>query len=493
MVVFAFVLVLTLSVVSAFSFGEVLGKITGSAVEDSESDDKIIFYATSEIYGGNLGGREGADDICEDEKPSGLSCDNLHAFLSVGEDDEIKDLPYSYKYSSTKALYWYNHQTGALTKFANNLSDALDGSIEVDARTGTGRPLYYHYWTGASSNGALNVDWDINGNDYAAADGWTNTERYGTRGNADRKDHNWITNTGKYAGTRDDGALLCVCGGTVSEDSVDSAGDEEEDDVQRGIINESQEATLGCVDSDEGRKRSVKGNVSFFAGVPPSETFAYDSCIDNENLKEVYCDGQNVARYEIAECANGCRDDGCIPGTAVKVGQIVTVENKKISVYSLRGDVQKVRLNVSGELTSLLAEGERHVLSDGCIIGIWALQFDKRQAVFWINCGGSVDDEDELEDEEDSEEVEDDSLEDEASQECDANECESEGKCYSLGYRKGNTYCGEEAEFMNQLSEDESCENDFECESNICLSDICVDRGFLQSIIEFFKNLFSGE
>ena len=69
-------------------------------------------------------------------------------------------------------------------------------------------------------------------------------------------------------------------------------------------------------------------------------------------------------------------------------------------------------------------------------------------------------------------------------------ECELEDKCYPLGYRKSGSYCSENSEFMQQLNSDESCENNFECESNVCVSGQCVSGSLLQKVIEWFKKLF---
>ena len=37
-----------------------------------------------------------------------------------------------------------------------------------------------------------------------------------------------------------------------------------------------------------------------------------------------------------------------------------------------------------------------------------------------------------------------------------------------------------------------TCENNYECGSNVCASGKCVDAGLFQKIIDFFKNLFGG-
>ena len=48
--------------------------------------------------------------------------------------------------------------------------------------------------------------------------------------------------------------------------------------------------------------------------------------------------------------------------------------------------------------------------------------------------------------------------------------CSLDYKCYPLGYRKSGEYCSDSLEFIRQLPEDLTCENNFECKSNLCLS-----------------------
>ena len=67
--------------------------------------------------------------------------------------------------------------------------------------------------------------------------------------------------------------------------------------------------------------------------------------------------------------------------------------------------------------------------------------------------------------------------------------CESKGKCYPIGYRKEGQYCSENYEFIGQ-SKAGTCENNFECKSNVCISDECVEEGLIKRIIEWFKKLF---
>ena len=73
------------------------------------------------------------------------------------------------------------------------------------------------------------------------------------------------------------------------------------------------------------------------------------------------------------------------------------------------------------------------------------------------------------------------------------NGCILGDKCAPVGYRVEGKYCNLDSEFIEYLEAGESCDNNFECKSNLCVNDECVSRGFLQKILDFFKRLFGIE
>lgn len=73
------------------------------------------------------------------------------------------------------------------------------------------------------------------------------------------------------------------------------------------------------------------------------------------------------------------------------------------------------------------------------------------------------------------------------------NGCLLEEKCFPFGYRKNGEYCAEDSEFTSQLIESSVCENNFECESNVCIDGTCIDGNLIQKVINWFKKIFGGE
>ncbi|MFH1787513.1 MAG: PKD domain-containing protein [archaeon] len=73
------------------------------------------------------------------------------------------------------------------------------------------------------------------------------------------------------------------------------------------------------------------------------------------------------------------------------------------------------------------------------------------------------------------------------------NGCELGNTCYPLGYRKSGKYCSEDLEFVDQSDSEGICDNNFECSSNVCVSNECISEGLIKKILNWFRRLFGGE
>jgi len=71
------------------------------------------------------------------------------------------------------------------------------------------------------------------------------------------------------------------------------------------------------------------------------------------------------------------------------------------------------------------------------------------------------------------------------------NGCELGGKCYPMGYRKEGRYCSDDYEFVNQI--EGTCDNSFECKSNVCISGECVGEGLIKKFMKWLRNLFGED
>ena len=63
-------------------------------------------------------------------------------------------------------------------------------------------------------------------------------------------------------------------------------------------------------------------------------------------------------------------------------------------------------------------------------------------------------------------------------------------KCDNVGVREKGKYCSADGFWQEQKDADFSCENHFECASNLCLEDKCVSKSLLKKIFDWIKNFF---
>src|SRR3989339_226616 len=68
--------------------------------------------------------------------------------------------------------------------------------------------------------------------------------------------------------------------------------------------------------------------------------------------------------------------------------------------------------------------------------------------------------------------------------------CSNNGTCYAFGFRDKNDYCFYDGSIKNYSVVGEACEEDYQCESNSCVSGVCGPNGIFEKIGAWFKNLF---
>ena len=71
--------------------------------------------------------------------------------------------------------------------------------------------------------------------------------------------------------------------------------------------------------------------------------------------------------------------------------------------------------------------------------------------------------------------------------------CSLDKKCYPFGFRKDKNYCDDiTSTFTSQKVPSTSCENSFECDSNLCINNQCVSGSLWDKIMRWFSKLFGG-
>jgi len=88
--------------------------------------------------------------------------------------------------------------------------------------------------------------------------------------------------------------------------------------------------------------------------------------------------------------------------------------------------------------------------------------------------------------------------------ECESNICEAStcgavcdgclynNRCLPLGTRRRRQYCSWDDEMEDQKGGEESCDNNFECFSNSCIDGQCLKEGVIQRLIRLLLSLFGG-
>jgi len=68
--------------------------------------------------------------------------------------------------------------------------------------------------------------------------------------------------------------------------------------------------------------------------------------------------------------------------------------------------------------------------------------------------------------------------------------CLFDDKCYPFNYRKDGEYCSIEQKFVSQLEVESSCNNNFECSSNLCIDSQCVSSELWQKFLKWLSSIF---
>ncbi len=67
---------------------------------------------------------------------------------------------------------------------------------------------------------------------------------------------------------------------------------------------------------------------------------------------------------------------------------------------------------------------------------------------------------------------------------------DSSSNCVPIGVRVENEFCDIDKELKPQLQIDMYCNNNFECDSNVCVTNKCIGKGFLEKILAWLMSLF---
>ena len=283
-----------------------------------------------------------------------------------------------------------------------------------------------------------------------------------------------------------------------------------------------------CIDSDNGKDYYVKGYVSYIL-TEGKGIGGEDSC-DDSYVGEFYCKEDGSYEKETFKCPYGCFDGACVPFLE-KPGDIevpeekitsstecspkscsvisekcvstdkIVIEECKIYVRNYinkTGFCEEVVYTNSKILKNTCSEEKTNGILDcqGCLVDKntcvpFGIRLKKKDAEYYCDISKEM-----IKQKENKESCQN-------TYECLSNNCKSglckpicEGClnenniCIPFGTRTATQYCDIGYSFKDQKSEDDNCNNNYECSSNVCVNNKCISPSLLQKIIDWFKKLF---
>ena len=194
-----------------------------------------------------------------------------------------------------------------------------------------------------------------------------------------------------------------------------------------------------CSDSDGGRDYYTYGETTGYTpgvgGIYTSKDMCLQDGVNNADLQETWCENSMV-KVERFNCPNGCLNGACIEGIS-NVTIVVPTNN------SIGANESNLSIIVTPDNQSKPVD----------------IPLQNNSEVSYI-CNG----------------------------------CESGSKCYPYGFRINGNFCSDkDNKFITQLESDDSCQNSFECGSNLCVNNQCVSGSLWQKILDWFSKLFGGK
>lgn len=247
--------------------------------------------------------------------------------------------------------------------------------------------------------------------------------------------------------------------------------------TNKPTTSQSCSGNSNCTDSDGGKNYYVRGKATSCSSGTWGSGCAglWDMCINSNILSEEYCDGTTPVNINFT-CPNGCGNGACLVSNPVPTINCADSDNGS-NIY-FRGTVTGTWFN---DKTSQ-ASG----LSDFCsatgVVQEYSCQSRGDGTYGVVQTGTTCPDGY--------------SCSDGACiavspvSACEG--CELNNKCYSLGYRLNGSYCADGGNFIAQKEKSSTCDNSFECTSNVCVDNQCISQSLIDRIIEWIRKLFGN-
>jgi len=277
-----------------------------------------------------------------------------------------------------------------------------------------------------------------------------------------------------------------------------------------------------CTDSDGGINYHVRGQVQVTDSAGIIVASDWDDCSFGTTIleEELYCENNEgkAIQYDCATEGKVCSGGRCVEedlicsasSCIIEVGYFVTIEVEEV-LYEISisfVDNTKTILIVNGETTNSLRRGESFELSSGLIVKVLDILSQEvtggiRQVTFSLSPGETPREDDCVADADCA--VGERCFEGRCfalpippTEICSSGTCELDETCFDDGRRLISSgdrlYCdGPSQDFLPQVGEGGSCQNNFQCTTNLCVEDECRSVSGIVNIICWFLHPFSED
>ncbi len=248
-------------------------------------------------------------------------------------------------------------------------------------------------------------------------------------------------------------------------------------------------SSTGCTDSEGGNNPYILGTLTISGNSNILEDFCSIKIGENSYLSNSSCDGVDCyiqetwcdspsKEYQLfpsdyIECPKGCQDGACIK---------ICTDSDKGADYYIKGEATGP-VPITNEIVTLTDHCFNDTVLNEAVCGEdgytgWSVYTCPNICKEGICILGKINQPEE----------------EGGVLTCkDTYSCPLDNKCYPFGYRKSEKYCSDSGNFIEQLRAGNPCDNNFECDSNVCVNGSCVSGSFIQRIIEWFRKLFGAE
>ena len=224
-----------------------------------------------------------------------------------------------------------------------------------------------------------------------------------------------------------------------------------------------------CSDTDKGHDYYNKGMLTY------NSFTDWDNCNGNV-LNEGYCDNSldyngMPLGFESYECPNGCEDGACIP----QIHNDICKSDKECAVTCFQEPCPQ-GVCVRGRCRIIMQDDPAQPLCE-----LVCKNTGTKSEGWYDSCTGELDSYSKC------------GIIDGS---CDG--CRVDDRCYPYGVRMEKEFCNLKGDFSNQLKDGKTCQNNYECTSNACVSGVCTDlageiretRSMVERLLEFFRQFF---